>query len=146
MQMSRIVITALTTIVMSGLSAGSASAAPATQYNSFDEDWGSADVEMTVDDDTVHVEASNVVSKDGSCIKLKYKADRRTTWLVPIDAPEIQKDSVGDLARTCDQAPSVAGEHDVQLNGDAWLHHVSFEFCKIRSFRSDECRTITMTP
>src|SRR5215207_5425006 len=58
---------------------------------SFNEDWGSADVSATLHDGSIDVEATNVQSKDG-CLKLKYKVDRRTTYLPPIDAPEIQID------------------------------------------------------
>lgn len=127
---------------------GIASAAEEAQVESFsfDEDWGSADVQVTIYDGSVHVEANNVRSADGDCIKLKYKVDRRTTYLVPFDAPQRQVDSVGDLARTCQENPSVSGEHDVTLNDDAWVDDVSFEFCEIKRFVNDDCSTARYDP
>lgn len=126
------------------LSSSPAYAASDTQTNSFDTSWGHADVEMTLYRDHVHVAAKNVTSK-GGCVKLKYKADRRTTAL---PRPYIERDSVGDLARTChkDIFPA-SGEHDIQLTHyNTWVDHVEFEFCSIQDFWSDDCETIEMKP
>jgi hypothetical protein len=124
-------------------STGSAFAAGGTTLNDhFDEKWGSADVSATNYGGYAIVEATNVTSTDG-CLKLKYKADRRG-WVNPPDA----RDSVGDLARICegDAAASGPGSHRVELPPFVSLDHVSFEFCKIRTLRRDDCETKVLRP